>query len=73
MSMLLFYLVLALGISFLCSILEAVLLSVNFSFIYLKEQEGSQAAKTLKNLKNKIDRIHHAYHLEKQAGAIGQP
>lgn len=56
MGMLLFYLILALGISFLCSILEAVLLSVNFSFIYLKEQEGSQAAKTLKNLKNKIDR-----------------
>ncbi len=56
MSMLLFYLFLALGISFLCSILEAVLLSVNFSFIYLKEQEGNQAATTLKNLKNKIDR-----------------
>jgi CBS domain containing-hemolysin-like protein len=56
MSMLFFYLVLALGISFLCSILEAVLLSVNFSFIYLKEQEGSQAAKTLKKLKTRIDR-----------------
>ncbi len=56
MGMLLFYLILALGISFLCSVLEAVLLSVSFSFIYMKEEEGSRSAKALKNLKNHIDR-----------------
>ncbi|MHA7112460.1 CNNM domain-containing protein [Sunxiuqinia elliptica] len=56
MGMLIFYLVLALGVSFLCSVLESVLLSVSFSFIYLKEEEGSQSAKILKNIKNQIDR-----------------
>lgn len=56
MGMLLFYLLLALGISFLCSVLESVLLSVNFSYIYLKEQEGSHSAKILKKIKKQIDR-----------------
>ncbi|MGQ7868901.1 CNNM domain-containing protein [Sunxiuqinia sp. sy24] len=56
MGMLLFYLILALGISFLCSVLESVLLSVNFSFIYLKEEEGSHTATNLKKIKNQIDR-----------------
>jgi CBS domain containing-hemolysin-like protein len=56
MGMLIFYLVLALGISFLCSILESVLLSVNMSYIYLKEEDGSPSAKVLKKLKNQIDR-----------------
>ena len=56
MGLLLFYLLLALGVSFLCSVLESVLLSVNFSFIYLKEQEGRPAAKILKKIKNQIDR-----------------
>ncbi|HKJ42506.1 MAG TPA: hemolysin family protein [Sunxiuqinia sp.] len=56
MGMLLFYLILALGISFLCSILESVILSVNFPFIYLKVQQGHVAAKRLKKIKNQIDR-----------------
>ena len=56
MGMLLFYLLLALGISFLCSILESVILSVNFPFIYLKVQQGHRSAQSLKKIKNKIDR-----------------
>lgn len=39
MTLLLIYLALALGISFLCSILETVLLSVNAPYIAALEQE----------------------------------
>lgn len=56
MGLLLFYLFLALGISFLCSVLESVILSVSFSFIYLKEEQGHKSAIQLKNIKNRIDR-----------------
>ena len=56
MGLLLFYLFLALGISFLCSILESVILSVRLSFIYLKEEQGSKRAIKLKKIKNRIDR-----------------
>lgn len=55
MALLIIYLVLAIAISFLCSILEAVILSVSASFIKMKEMEGKQAAKYLKKLKNNID------------------
>ncbi len=56
MGLLLFYLFLALGISFLCSVLESVILSVSLSFIYLKEQQGSKSAILLKKIKTRIDR-----------------
>lgn len=56
MQLLLFYLCTALGISFLCSILEAVLLSTPLSFINMKEAEGHKSAKLLKSLKTDIDR-----------------
>ena len=46
----------ALAISFLCSVLEAVLLSTPMSFITAKEQEGKKSATLLKNLKNSVDR-----------------
>ena len=56
MELLLFYLTLALTISFLCSIVEAVILSVSAPYIKMKEMEGKESAKHLKNLKNNIDR-----------------
>ena len=54
--MIFIYLFGALGISFLCSILEAVLLSTPMSFITAKEQEGRKSASLLKELKNNVDR-----------------
>ncbi len=50
------YLFGALAISFMCSVLEAVLLSTPMSFITAKEQEGKKSATVLKNLKNSVDR-----------------
>ena len=56
MGLLIFYLLLALVVSFLCSIMEATLLSTPFSFITMKEEEGSKAAKHLRKFKQDIDR-----------------
>jgi len=56
MHMLIFYLLLALGISFLCSVLEAVILSVSMPFIFQKEKEGLRSASRLKAIKQDIDR-----------------
>ena len=56
MELLLFYLILALGVSFLCSILEAVLLSITPSYVVLKEQEEPNTGLLLKKLKEDIDR-----------------
>ncbi len=56
MVLLFLYLALALVVSFLCSIVEAVFLSVTDPFIKMKEMEGKVSAKYLKELKNKIDR-----------------
>ena len=52
MGLLILYLLLALVVSFLCSIMEATLLSTPFSFITMKEEEGSKAAKHLRNFTN---------------------
>lgn len=54
--MIFIYLFGALAISFLCSILEAVLLSTPMSYITAKEQEGRKSASLLKELKNNVDR-----------------
>ena len=56
MALLIFYLALALFVSFLCSIVEAVILSVSAPFIKIKEMEGRASAQYLKELKNNIDR-----------------
>lgn len=55
MGLLLLYLFSALGISFLCSILEAVLLSTPMSFVTMLEQEGRPGAALLKKYKQNID------------------
>ncbi|MCF6241808.1 MAG: hemolysin family protein [Bacteroidales bacterium] len=56
MTLLLFYLFLALFVSFLCSIMESVLLSTPLSFLNVKEKEGNKSAKTFIKLKNNIER-----------------
>jgi CBS domain containing-hemolysin-like protein len=56
MVLLVFYLALALGVSFLCSILEAVLLSLTPTYVMALEKEGSRTGKTLAALKEDIDR-----------------
>lgn len=55
MSLLVFYLVLAIGVSFFCSIAEAVLLSIRPSYIAALDQ-NTRSAKTLKRLKDNLDR-----------------
>ncbi len=50
------FLLLALGVSFLCSILEAVILSLPLSFIISKTKQGSKSAKRLKKFKENIDK-----------------
>lgn len=56
MSLLIFYLILAIGVSFFCSIAEAVLLSVRPSYIAVLEHEGKASGKTLKRLRDNLDR-----------------
>lgn len=56
MSLLIFYLALAIGVSFLCSILEAVLLSVSRSYIAVLERKGTRAGQLLREYKEDIDR-----------------
>jgi CBS domain containing-hemolysin-like protein len=56
MLLLFAYLFLALFVSFLCSIMESVLLSTPQSFLIVKEQKGSKWAKSFIGLKNNIDK-----------------
>ena len=56
MGLLILYISLALGISFLCSIMEAVLLSVTPSFVAAQQQEGTSIATQLRQLKDDVDR-----------------
>ena len=46
----------SIGFSFLCSILEAVLLSITPSYVSIKEQEGDPIAAKLKAFKDDVDR-----------------
>ena len=55
MTTLLSVLGLSLGISFLCSILEAVLLSVNHSYVALLQEEGNRAGEFLHRMQEQID------------------
>lgn len=56
MALLLAYLFLALFVSFLCSIMESVLLSTPQSFLLVKQQQGHQWAYHFSDLKNDIDK-----------------
>ncbi len=56
MSLLIFYAFVSIFFSFLCSILEAVLLSVTPTFINIKKKEGKLYASTLEAFKKDIDK-----------------
>ncbi len=56
MTLLIVYVLIALGISFLCSVAEAVLLSVTTTYTSLKRQEGKRSGVLLAELKATIDR-----------------
>ncbi|WP_035916940.1 CNNM domain-containing protein [Flavimarina sp. Hel_I_48] len=56
MFLLIAYALISIFFSFLCSILEAVLLSITPSFIRIKTKEGKQYATTLSNFKKDIDK-----------------
>ena len=56
-SALIFYIVVALGISFLCSVWEAVMLSVPVSHIELMVDQGSRAGIIMQGLRQPFERI----------------
>lgn len=56
MALLIVYALISIFFSFLCSILEAVLLSVTPTFINLKKKEGKIYATTLETFKQDVDR-----------------
>ncbi len=55
MTLLIIYLLIAIGVSFLCSILEAVLLSVTPGFVETQLQERPRRAQVLKVVKEDLD------------------
>ena len=56
MGLIILYFLGALSLSFLCSVLEAVLLSTPMSFISMKESQGNKTASLMKEYKNNVDR-----------------
>lgn len=56
MALLFFYLSLALVVSFICSIMEAVLLSAPQSFLIVKSEKGNKWATYFLDLKNNVDK-----------------
>lgn len=56
MTLLILYAAVSIAFSFLCSILEAVLLSITPTFITVKINEGKSYAETLKRLKSDINK-----------------
>lgn len=56
MGLLIFYAALSIFFSFLCSILEAVLLSITPTFLNVKKNEGKEYANTLEDLKKDVDK-----------------
>ncbi len=56
MGLLILFAIVSIFFSFLCSILEAVLLSVTPTFINLKKKEGKSFALTLEELKKDVDK-----------------
>ena len=55
MTALLLYFGLALGVSFLCSLLEAVLLSVRRPYIVLLHKQGRRSAAIWESLRARVD------------------
>ncbi|WP_128977795.1 hemolysin family protein [Halarcobacter ebronensis] len=55
MEFLIFLFILVIGTSFLCSVLESVILSSNYTYIAVIEQKNPSAGKMLKDLKTDID------------------
>ncbi|MCU7886728.1 MAG: hemolysin family protein [Candidatus Thiodiazotropha sp. (ex Lucinoma annulata)] len=55
MLLLIVYVLIALGFSFLCSIAEAVILSITHPYISVLEQEGNGAAPLLRDMKQDIN------------------
>lgn len=55
MTLLITYLIIAIGVSFLCSILEAVLLSITPTYIAQLQKKRPRDAKMLSNIKSKLD------------------
>ncbi len=56
MTLLFIYVALALGVSFICSIMEAVLLSLTPSYVAQQAQEGRRTGALLQSLKDDVDR-----------------
>ena len=56
MTLLIIYAFISIFFSFLCSILEAALLSFTPGFLKLKDNEGKAYAKTITSLKKDIDK-----------------
>lgn len=56
MKLLILYLFIALGFSFLCSMLEAVLLSITPSHVNMLSEKGGRKGKLIKRFKDNIDR-----------------
>lgn len=56
MFLLIVYIVIALGFSFLCSVAEAVILSVSSAYITVSEQSGAKSGKLLNKLTQDINR-----------------
>jgi CBS domain containing-hemolysin-like protein len=56
MGLLIGYLLLALSVSFLCSVAEAVILSIPVSYVKTKMMHGNKSAKKLMAFKNDIDK-----------------
>jgi len=56
MGLLVLYVALAIGVSFLCSMMEAVLLSVTPSYVAALEREGSAVGERIHQFKENIDR-----------------
>lgn len=56
MGLLIIYVIVSIFFSFLCSILEAVLLSVTNTFLKVKEQEGKSYVARLRILKDDVDK-----------------
>lgn len=56
MGLLIFYAVISIFFSFICSILEAVLLSITPTFLNLKKKEGKAYAVELEEFKKDVDR-----------------
>ncbi|MCB1080103.1 MAG: DUF21 domain-containing protein, partial [Verrucomicrobiae bacterium] len=55
LTLLIFYLLLAIGISFLCSVLEAVLLSITQPWIQNQKREGAKSGLTWERLKSDVN------------------